>query len=36
GSGGIVGAGWGGGCWMDQGGLGGEVCDFVARLLKQA
>ncbi|CAM9992886.1 unnamed protein product, partial [Ectocarpus fasciculatus] len=26
--------GWGGGCWM--GGLGGQVCDFVSRLLSQA
>lgn len=28
-------AGWGGGCWMDQGGLGGQVCDFVAGLLRK-
>eukprot|EP00752_Nemacystus_decipiens_P017125 g15340.t1 len=28
--------GWGGGCWMDEGGLGGQVCDFVASLLRQA
>lgn len=27
--------GWGGGCWMDEGGLGGQVCDFVAGLLRQ-
>eukprot|EP00903_Cladosiphon_okamuranus_P011548 g10871.t1 len=28
--------GWGGGCWIDEGGLGGQVCDFVAGLLRQA
>ncbi|CAM9243562.1 unnamed protein product, partial [Ectocarpus sp. 6 AP-2014] len=28
--------GWGGGCWMDQGGVGGQVCDFVSGLLRQA
>lgn len=27
--------GWGGGCWMDEGGMGGQVCDFVAGLLRQ-
>lgn len=27
--------GWGGGCWMEEGGLGGQVCDFVAGLLRQ-
>ena len=26
---------WGGGCWLDRGGLGGEICDFVADLLRQ-
>lgn len=34
--GGAAEAGWGGGCWMEQGGLGAEVCDFVTGLLNQA
>lgn len=34
-SSGSANAGWGGGCWMEEGGLGGQVCDFVAGLLRQ-
>lgn len=30
-----AGEGWGGGCWLEGGGVGNEVCDFVAGLLEE-